>query len=238
MLFDLRGRGRRRTIQVIYLSLALLLGGGLVLFGIGGDVQGGLFDAFRDDSGGSNNVLQEDVDKAQERVDANPRDAAAWGALAQAKATLAKQSEGVDEQTGIYGGESRTIALEAIRAWERHFELAGGKVDDGVALMIVQTHEALGDRRKAFETWRDVVEAKGDAAESADFQRAAELAILTGNPEFNPYIDRAINKTLELAKEEGDSKEQRDAIRTGFDQLRAEVQQQSAPQGGAPAPTP
>ena len=26
MLFDLRGRGRRRTVQIIYLSLALLLG--------------------------------------------------------------------------------------------------------------------------------------------------------------------------------------------------------------------
>ena len=33
MLFDLRGRGRRRTIQVIYLGLAVLMGGGLVLFG-------------------------------------------------------------------------------------------------------------------------------------------------------------------------------------------------------------
>ena len=50
MLFDLRGRGRRRTIQAIYLSLAILMGGGLVLFGIGGEVQGGLFDAFREES--------------------------------------------------------------------------------------------------------------------------------------------------------------------------------------------
>ena len=38
MLFDLRGRGRRRTVKVIYLTLAILMGGGLVLFGIGGDV--------------------------------------------------------------------------------------------------------------------------------------------------------------------------------------------------------
>jgi hypothetical protein len=37
MLFDLRGR-RRRVVQVTYLMLALLLGGGLVLFGIGGSV--------------------------------------------------------------------------------------------------------------------------------------------------------------------------------------------------------
>jgi len=35
MLFDLRGRGRRRTVQVIYGGLALLMGSGLVLFGVG-----------------------------------------------------------------------------------------------------------------------------------------------------------------------------------------------------------
>ena len=46
MLFDLRGRGRRRTVKVVYVTLALLMGGGLVLFGIGGDgAAGGLVDA-------------------------------------------------------------------------------------------------------------------------------------------------------------------------------------------------
>ena len=47
MLFDLRGRGRRRAVKIIYLGLAILLGGGLVFFGVGGNVQGGLFDAFQ-----------------------------------------------------------------------------------------------------------------------------------------------------------------------------------------------
>ena len=51
MLFDVRG-GRRRVIQVIYLSLAILMGGGLVLFGIGGNVSGGLFDAIGGSNGG------------------------------------------------------------------------------------------------------------------------------------------------------------------------------------------
>ncbi len=47
MLFDLRGRGRRRTVKIVYITLALLMGGGLVLFGIGGGgaMQGGLVDA-------------------------------------------------------------------------------------------------------------------------------------------------------------------------------------------------
>ena len=47
MLFDLRSRGRRRTVQVVYLGLALLLGGGLVLFGVGaGNGFGGILNAF------------------------------------------------------------------------------------------------------------------------------------------------------------------------------------------------
>jgi len=53
MLFDLRGRGRRRTIQAIYVTLAVLMGGGLVFFGIGGNTSGGLFDAFKGGSGSS-----------------------------------------------------------------------------------------------------------------------------------------------------------------------------------------
>ena len=43
MLFDLRSRGRRRTVQAVYLGLALLMGGGLVLFGVGaGNGNGGI----------------------------------------------------------------------------------------------------------------------------------------------------------------------------------------------------
>ena len=36
MLFDLRGRGRRRAVRVIYMGLALLFGVGFVGFGVGG----------------------------------------------------------------------------------------------------------------------------------------------------------------------------------------------------------
>jgi hypothetical protein len=65
MLFDLRGRGRRRTVQIIYLSLALLMGGGLVLFGIGGATSGGLVDAIQ---GGSGTQSADDV--FEKRVEA------------------------------------------------------------------------------------------------------------------------------------------------------------------------
>ena len=53
MLFDLRGSGRRRTVKIVYITLAFLMGGGLVLFGIGGGggISGGLVDAITERSG-------------------------------------------------------------------------------------------------------------------------------------------------------------------------------------------
>src|SRR3954471_2355136 len=71
MLFDLRGR-RRRAVQATYLALAVLMGGGLVFFGIGGDVSGGLLDAFKGGGGGSTGNKQ-----VEQRIDRNKKRAAA-----------------------------------------------------------------------------------------------------------------------------------------------------------------
>jgi len=123
MLFDLRGR-RRRGIQAVYLALALLLGGGLVLFGIGGDVQGGLFDAFRENQGNASELVQERVDNAEERTRRNPRDANAYAELAEARYQLAGQSEGFDpnaaDASQSFQGEAREQLVLAERAWDRH----------------------------------------------------------------------------------------------------------------------
>src|SRR5215211_3616640 len=89
MLFDLRGRGRRRTVKLVYITLALLMGGGLVLFGIGGGgaMQGGLVDAITGSSGGDTGAGR--FDKAERDAAAatrrNPQNAAAWAALARAR---------------------------------------------------------------------------------------------------------------------------------------------------------
>jgi hypothetical protein len=56
MLFDVKGK-RKRMIQVVYVILAILFGGSLVLFGTGSGVQGGLLDAFTGGGGGNNTVF-------------------------------------------------------------------------------------------------------------------------------------------------------------------------------------
>jgi hypothetical protein len=73
MLFDLRGR-RRRAVQATYLMLAILLGGGLVLFGIGGEVSGGLLNAFEGGGGSTvDQALEDRIDRQEDRLKANPR---------------------------------------------------------------------------------------------------------------------------------------------------------------------
>ena len=116
MLFDLRGRGRRRTVQAIYLSLAILMGGGLVLFGIGSSSNGGLVDAIFG-GGGTNNTATETIDKqiksAVAKTRATPTEPAVWANLAR----LRLQRAGLDARDdGTYttkGKEQLSLAAAA-----------------------------------------------------------------------------------------------------------------------------
>jgi hypothetical protein len=141
MLFDLRGRGRRRTVQTIYVGLALLMGGGLVLFGIGGNTSGGLFDAFNGGGGGSGgDLVAKHVKEAEKRVEAHPQDAPAWAQLAHqrfAKAT----TDGYDQATSSYTAKGLQDLRGAQAAWRRYLALKPAKPDAGVAQEMVQ---ALG----------------------------------------------------------------------------------------------
>src|SRR5688500_17319265 len=95
MLFDLRGKGRRRTIKVIYVTLAFLMGGGLVLFGIGGDVSGGLVDAITGSPSGDTGEerYKKQAADAARRTKANPQDATAWGDLTRARIQVANSGD-------------------------------------------------------------------------------------------------------------------------------------------------
>src|SRR3712207_1996736 len=129
MLFDLRGRGRRRVVKVIYLGLAILLGGGLVFFGIGGDVQGGLFDAFKEGGGSDNSAVEKQVETAEKRVKRNPQDANGWAELATARYQLAGVSKGFkrnqQDPAQQFTGKSRSVLEDAAAAWDRHLALVG-----------------------------------------------------------------------------------------------------------------
>jgi hypothetical protein len=199
MLFDLRGRGRRRTVQVIYLSLAVLMGGGLVLFGIGGATSGGLFDAFTGD-GGSNSsgtqALERSVTTAQAATQASPQDAKAWAQLVKARFQLAGTDGGVDENTGAFTakGKKRLRAVE--QAWDRYVALNPDPPDDTVAGYMVQAFSSAGlDKpEKAVRAMEMVIQVRGDSS-----NLYSQLAVLAYDAGQTRKGDLAADKAVRLA---------------------------------------
>lgn len=140
MLFDLRGRGRRRTVQVIYVTLALLMGGGLVLFGIGGATSGGLFDALGGSNGGGGPSVSKQISQVEKRLKTNPADAPSWAQLARLRFQDASQT-GYDQATSTFTDKGRQELAGVRTAWERYLALNPAKPDGDTALLMVQ---ALG----------------------------------------------------------------------------------------------
>src|SRR4051794_41959511 len=83
MLFDLRGRGRHRSVQIVYGTLAFLMAAGLILFGVGSGLAGGLVDALNG-SGGStngNSAPSKQADTPEKRGQQKPKSAPHRGKL-------------------------------------------------------------------------------------------------------------------------------------------------------------
>jgi hypothetical protein len=198
MLFDLRGRGRRRTVQVIYLSLAILMGGGLVLFGIGGSVSGGLFDAFREDSGTSSGTeaLERTVTSATAATERNPQDAAAWARLVRARFQLAGADGGVDQNTGAFTAKGKRNLVAVERAWDRYIALEPDPPDDVAASFMVQAFSSAGlDKpEKAVRAMEMVIDVRGENA-----NLYSQLAVLAYQANQTRKGDLAADKAVELA---------------------------------------
>jgi hypothetical protein len=224
MLFDLQSPGRRGAVKVIFSCLAILMGGGLVLFGVGGDVQGGLFDAFKDDNQSTSDVFKKNLESAEKRVDANPQQAAAWANLAKVRYQAARSGSGFDEGTGAFTEDGKKDLAKVETAWERYLKLKPAKTDDSTALLMVQAFgpSGLGDYGKAVSAMELVLDAREPAV--GLYVQYAGLSYLAGQTRKG---DLAAKKAEELAPT-ADQKEQ-------VKQTIAQTKQAAAQQLGAGA---
>jgi hypothetical protein len=230
MLFDLRGSGRRTTVKVVYVTLAVLMGGGLVLFGIGGSVSGGLIDAITGSQGSSpvgSGEFQSRATAAQKKAEANPKDAAAWAEAARARYQLALTSDYFDQNTGEFNDAGRQQLQVAADNWQKHLALNPKHPDSSVARQMVQVYSSgLNDPAKAVEAQEIVTE---DRATSSTF---ATLAILAYNAGQTRKGDLARDKALSLA-----DKDQRETLKSDLDQAKQQALA-SQVQNATPTPTP
>jgi hypothetical protein len=225
MLFDLRGSGRRRTIKIVYVTLAFLMGGGLVLFGIGGGgaLSGGLVDAITQSEGGGDGAgrFEEQERRATAAARANPDDAQLWADVARARYNLA--SVDANSTTGEFTEAGRAQLEAAARAWEEHLKLAGDKPDSRVASLMVQAYSVLGEPAKA-ATAQEIIALDRESAGA--YSQLALLAYEAGQLRKG---DLARDKALELTEPD-----LRETLRGQLEGARA----QAAAAAGQATPTP
>ena len=178
MLFDLKGK-RKRLVQVVYVMLAILFGGGLVLFGVGGNVSGGLVDAFRGNGGGEadTSAFTDAVERAQQQVARNPDNPAAWVALIRAQFNLASSPAGSDAESGQLTDRGQQAVVEVTQAWDRYAKLKPEKIDANAATSAALSFGALQDYAKAARIQQLAAEASPNANsyfQLADFAYRAD----------------------------------------------------------------
>jgi hypothetical protein len=227
MLFDLRGGGRRRTVQAVYIGLAVIMGAGLVLFGIGGAVSGGLIDAITNSSGTSSTSVgtyQKREAAAVAATQRSPKNPAVWADLARARFQLANAGNNLDQTTGTYSAQGKRILAAAGDAWQKHLALAGNNPDTAVAGIMVQVYTALGDAPNAVEAQDVITEARPTGT------TFATLAILAYQAGQTRKGDLARAKALQLTP-----KDQRQVMKSEIDQAKAQAA--SATPSATPFPT-
>jgi hypothetical protein len=191
MLFDLRGR-RRRAVQVTYLLLALLMGGGLVLFGVGGDVSGGLLDAFKGGGGSSgDSALQDRIDREEQRLQAHPRNEVLLQTLVRDYYSLATSKR----QSGASFPPDAKDDLRKAGAYWNRYASAADKPNPGTAGYALQIFDTggLNKPKEAARAASILAEASNDAA---SYLRLVSYAARAGDTRT---ADLAAQKAVDLA---------------------------------------
>jgi hypothetical protein len=214
MLFDLRGRGRRRTVQGVYLGLALLMGGGLVLFGVGsGSGGGGLLNGLSGNGSGNNQnqVVSQQEQSALKLVKQNPTSPQSWSALVQARWAAAGQGSNYNTSTGTFSSAGRKELSGATQAWQRYLQLTKAP-DPNLAVLAARAYASLANYAGEASAWE--IEAAANPTQPKGYECLALSAYAAKQTRKG---DLAAAKVLTLVP-----KPQRAALKTQIQQAKTQ----------------
>lgn len=161
MLFDTRGR-RKNVIRVVYVILAVLMGGSLFLtvgpFNLSEIVGTG-------GGGDAADALHEQEERFEERLAKEPDNEGLLLNLTRARIGAGQAQTDTDPQTGRPGvppPEAQEDYDEAIESWNRYLKLAGDEPSPSGAVLVAQTYFGL---------------AEGGSVSFADVQENLEIAL-------------------------------------------------------------
>lgn len=194
MLFDLRSRGRRRSVKVIYSGLALLMGMALIFLGLGG-LGGNVLESLSKE-GHANSSYSAKITAAKKQIAKDPSNATAWVSLAEAQMHEADSSESYNSTTEAYTAKGKEQLRHAANSWNHYLALnpkpPSVKLAREVANIFATT--ALNEPANAVQALEIIIAAEPESASL--YSQLAEYAYLAHNERQG---DLASKKAVELA---------------------------------------
>ena len=163
-------------MQGVYLVLALLMGGGLIFFGVGaGNGFGGLLNAFTGGGGGGGQkqVVNQQEKQALRATQANPSDPQGWASLLQARWTAAGQGANYNSSAGTFTTSGKKELSATAQAWQKYLSLTKNPNSD-IAILAARAYSALGDYANQAAAWE--IETAASPKEPKGFECLAASA--------------------------------------------------------------
>jgi hypothetical protein len=201
MLFDLRGRGRRTTVRLIYLGLAALMGVGLVGFGIGGGFGGGGFLNAASQNEGSNSASYgAQIKKYEKLTKQQPTNLEAWEKLTKLQLNEAG-GEAFVNSSGLTS-QGRQLFSRIAQTWSSYLALNPPKPNGGLAqeMLRIFGEEGLNKPAEEVQVLQIVVAEK--PTNTAYYAELARYAYLAHNTRVgNLAAEKAVSLAPSLQKQ-------------------------------------
>ena len=195
------------------------MGGGLVLFGIGGDVSGGLIDAFKGGGGGSNgdSALRDQVERQEERLAKSPQNEVVLQNLVRDYYSLAT----AQRESGTIGfpADAKDELRKAGEYWQRYTRAVDGEPSADAARYALQVYD-VGALNRPKEAQKAAALIAKDSNDVASYLRLVSYAALAGDTRT---ADLAAEKAVDLAP-----KAQRKQVEKQAEALKKPPMQQPA----------
>ena len=166
-------------MQAVYLFLALLIGGGLVLFGVGaGNGFGGLLNAVTGSGSSSNqsSAVSAAEKTAIKATQTNPSSAAVWANLIQARwSNATSNSADFTAGSGTFTAAGKTELTNLTQDWQRYQALTK-QPDPTIAILAARAYQYLGNYSSAATAWQLITVAEPTAASAFECYAANAYA--------------------------------------------------------------
>jgi hypothetical protein len=195
MLFDLRGRGRRTTVKVVYVGLAVLIGGSLIFLGVGTFGTGNFLSAVGNNEGAGSASFASQIKKYEKITAQQPNNVSAWENLTRARLHEAS-GEAYVTRTGTVTSKGRELYTQIAGSWNRYLALNPSHPNAEMAQQMVSVfgEEGLNEPSEAVKVLQLSVAARPESASL--FASLAEYAYRARNVSLG---DLASEKAVSLA---------------------------------------